>query len=76
MFYAFIVSELGDNLVMDVCGKSTSAGTSVIIYKKKHFQRENQLWKEEYVSDSKFFLVPKHAKDKRLSFNVSSIIML
>ena len=76
MFYAFIVSELGDNLVMDVSGKAATAGTAVITYKKKKIHRENQLWREEYVSDTTFFLVPKHAKDKKLALNVSSIIML
>ena len=70
MSYAFIGSELKGDLVMDVCGEGTSDGTVVITYEKKSSRYNNQLWKEERYSDTKFFLVPKHTKNKRLALNV------
>ena len=76
MSYAFIGSELKGHLVMDVCGGGTSDGTAVITYEKKSSRYNNQLWKEESYSDTKFFLVPKHTKNKRLALNVSLIKML
>ena len=61
---------------MDVSGEGTSSGSAVISFGKKSSDYNNQLWKEEHVSDTRFFLVPKHAKNKRLALNVSLITML
>ena len=73
--YFFIASELGDDLVMDVQGKSKSPGTPINVYGKKSSGTENQLWRKEYVGDNTFRLVSKMGNDVKVTVTVSLLII-
>ena len=57
----FIMSKLGNNLVMDVAFCRTTPRTQVISYTKKNPPRPNQLWRNEHKKNDKntFYLVSK-----------------
>ena len=68
----FIMSKLGNNLVMDVAYCRTTPGTQVISYTKKNPPRPNQLWGKEYDGNT-FYLVSKLHSSCRIAVKVINL---
>ena len=66
----FIMSKLGNNLVMDVAFCRTTPGTQVISYTKKSPPRPNQLWRKEHCNNNTFYLVSKLHPSCKISIKV------
>ena len=70
----FIMSKLGNNLVMDVAYCRTTPGTQVISYTKKNPPRPNQLWRKEYIPNGNtFYLVSKLHFSCRIAVKVINL---
>jgi len=65
-----IMSNLSDNLVMDVAHCNPSPGAEVISYKRKDPPGYNQLWKKVPTGENTFYLVSKLASNCKLTIKV------
>lgn len=69
----FIMSELDNNLVMDVAFCRTTSGTQVISYTRKNPPRPNQLWRKEHVGENTFYLVSQLHSGRRITIKVINL---
>ena len=69
----FIMSKLGNNLVMDVAYCRTTPGTQVISYTKKNHYRPNQLWRKENAGENTFYLVSKLDSSCKITIKVINL---
>ena len=69
----FIMSKLGNSLVMDVAYNNTNPGTHVISYTKKNPPADNQLWVKEHTAVNTFYLVSKLSSSCKITIKVINI---